>query len=220
MPRPTGTPTAIATPTATATAAPTPTSLNFTRADSGSITETGKSTGIFGIVLADAIAAFNPTSRRMSVVTTIPNFGVNEVPSATARLWNEFTVGGTPGQSVTAQFNVGVSWKGTLAGNGALGTGSSIDIRTVVLDRSDGDRQIASCVLHSAERRESALSGDGVGDSGSELVDFTALLIRGHRYRLQVTATCESTSGLLGAQAACGFGPISFLLVTENGYVD
>jgi hypothetical protein len=117
------------------------------------------------------------------------------------------------GSSVTAQVSSDVSWQGVLAGNGVAGTGASVTIRLSV---TDGASTIASTVVHTMELRESALSAGGADDIGSDSASLTAILVPGRLYQLQLTVTCEATSGLIGAATHCIFGPSD---TYDDGYV-
>ena len=189
-----------AAPTRTPTPAPTP--ITFARADNGGATTSGKHTGIFGLVLADAAAGHAAPSRRLQVGATIPNVGSLEKPTARAWIYNDFVA--PPGGNVQAQITGTIKWQGVLAGNGAAGAGAGIKIEVKVLD---GSTLVASQTVHTKEIRESAMTIGGLDDVDEESFSFNANLQAGRLYRVQVEATCSAFTGLLGTTTHCVFGP-------------
>jgi hypothetical protein len=216
-PTPTSTPTATATTAPTAslrTAAPTPTPvptpLAFTSAQGGGATTSGKHTGIFGVVLANATSGYATQTRRMQVTAYIPTIGSMEKPSANAFVYNEFRAP-AGGQ---AQIMGTIRWQGILAGNGAAGAGAAIKIDVKVLD---GSTLVASQTVHAKEVRESALTVGGLDDVDQESFSFTANLQAGRLYRLQVEATCNAYTGFLGTVTHCIFGASD---TYDDGFVE
>jgi hypothetical protein len=207
-------------PTGTSAPAPQAITLTFTRADNGSRSTSGEHTGFLGIVFAAAEAGYDPASRRLQVVSAIPNPGVGERPSATAILWNEFTVQGTAGQLTDVQFQGSARWDGTLSGNGFVGTFAGIEVQLAVIDTTNSSI-VGSRTLLSRELQESALTLGGVDVVGTGSADFTLRLRGGSRYRFQLTASCEVRSGVIAAQAACAFGPANVVgIALPTGFVD
>jgi hypothetical protein len=209
---PTTAPTVAPTPVRTATPTPAPTPMAFTTAQGGGATTSGKHTGLFGLVLADATAAYNAGSRRMTVTAAIPTIGSMEKPSGRAWLYNDFRA--PTGGNVSAQIAGSIRWQGVLAGNGAAGAGSAIKVEVKVLD---GSTLVASQTVHSREVRESAMTVGGVDDVDDENFSFNANLQAGRLYRLQVETTCNAYTGLLGTVTHCVFGSSD---VYKDGFVE
>jgi hypothetical protein len=209
---PTTAPTVAPTPIRTATPTPAPTPATFTSAQGGGATTSGKHTGIFGLVLADATAGYNAQTRRMSVAAAIPTIGSLEKPSGRAWLYNDFRA--PAGGNVQAQVTGTIRWQGVLAGNGAAGAGASIKVEVKVLD---GSTLVASQTVHSKEVRESAMTVGGVDDVDDENFSFNANLQAGRLYRLQVEATCNAYTGLIGTVTHCVFGPSDLY---KDGFVE
>ena len=209
---PTTVPTVAPTPVRTATPTPVPTPLTFTSAQGGGATTSGKHTGLFGLVLADATAAYNAQNRRMTVAAAIPTIGSLEKPSGRAWLYNDFRA--PAGGNVQAQIAGSIRWQGVLAGNGAAGAGAAIKVEVKVLD---GSTLVASQTVHSKEVRESAMTVGGTDDVDEENFSFNANLQAGRLYRLQVEATCNAYTGLLGTVTHCVFGASD---VYKDGFVE
>jgi hypothetical protein len=190
---------------------PTPAELIFTEPDAADGSASPRSTGPLGVLYASAEVGADLGANQLEASASV-NIGINERPTATAWTWNLFRAPGE-GPAVTAQVSSAVNWKGVLAGNGAAGTGAAVTIRLAVLE---GNRTIASTVVHTLERRESALSAGGADDVGSESADLQAVLVPGRLYELRLSVTCEAYSGLLGVVTHCIFGPSD---VYEDGYV-
>jgi hypothetical protein len=213
-PEATATPVPTDTAEATATATSTPEALeyNFTTPEASGGSNTPRSAGPLGIVYADAVYGGAPNENRLMASAWV-NAGINERPSASAWLANNFRALGDGG-SVNAHVSTDVSWRGVLAGNGAAGTGASVTIRLELV--GDDNRVVASEVVHTLEVRESALSIGGRDDVGNESVDMQAILVPGQLYVLRLTVTCEAYSGLLGVATHCIFGEGE---VYDDGYV-
>jgi hypothetical protein len=190
----------------------TPAELTFTAPDASNGKNTPCSCGPLGIVYADSTFSVEPSANRVQASAWV-NIGINEHPSASAWLSNNFRAPGE-GSAVTAQVSSDVSWKGVIAGNGAGGTGAAVTITLAVLD---GERTIGSAVVHTKEQREGALTIGGADDIGSDSANFLVVLVPGRVYTLRLTVTCEAFSGLIGAATHCVFGAGS---VYDAGYVE
>jgi hypothetical protein len=149
----------------------------------------------------------------MLVTAYIPTIGSLEKPSASARLYNDFRVPAGTG-NIQAQVTGRVNWKGILAGNGAAGAGASFKLDVKVLE---GSSVVASHTVHSNERRETAMTVGGFDDVDEETFSFAANLIGGRLYRLQVEATCNAFTGLIGTVTHCIYGPSE---VYDDGFVE
>jgi hypothetical protein len=169
--------------------------------------------GPFGIRYADATAGWNPSENRIQVGAVV-NVGINEHPSGSGWLINQFVVPGDGVTPITANISTTVSWKGVLAGNGAAGTGAAITIELAVLDAG---RVIATEPVHSNELRASSLTVGGFGDIGAATVDMQVAVVPGRLYELRLTATCQAFSGLIGVATHCVFGAGD---TYEDGYID
>lgn len=210
---PTPEPSATPEPTNTPEPSPTPAELTFDAANSGSGESLPPSTGPFGIKYAEAAADWAPSQDRL-LIWAVVYIGINERPSATAWLINQFRAPGEGSTPITANISTGVNWKGVLAGNGAAGTGAAITITMTVLE--DG-RVIATEPVHSTEQRESALTIGGFDDIGRADADMQVAVVPGRVYELRLTATCEAFSGLLGVVTHCVFGPSD---TYDDGYIE
>lgn len=192
---------------------PTPedTSLRFETPDAGNGSKSGTSQGPLGAVYADAaFGVLLPQNRAQA--SAFINLGINERPSASAWLTNNFRVPGDGTTPVTTQISTGVNWQGVLAGNGLGGTRAAVTISLSVV--SNGN-VIASEEVHSLEHRESALTLGGFDDIDRADVDMQVALVPGV-YELRLTVTCDASSGLLGAATHCVYGPSE---VYDDGFV-
>jgi hypothetical protein len=217
-PAPTNTPSASATPMPTTpaptrTLPPSPLLVPLPSASSGSGNASGRHTGVLGLVLAAAEHGLNTGNGRIQISAAIPTIGSLEHPVATAWLDRPFFVPPNLGSSVDAQVSGKVDWRGVLAGNGVAGAGAEVNI---VLKLLDGTRVVAQTVVHTKEVREGALSVGGLADNGAASPTLSARVVGGRSYVLRLEASCEATSGLLGAVAHCIFGPSS---TYGNGFV-
>jgi hypothetical protein len=194
-------------------ATPTPAELTFDRADSGGGDHSAPSNGPFGIVYAQSDAGWSAPDDRLEV-WSIVNVGINERPSATSWLTNNFRAPGEGSTPITANVSSGVSWKGILAGTGAAGTGA---VFTMTLSVLENGRVIATEPVHSMEQRESALTVGGFDDIGRGDVDLQVAVVPGRLYELRLTASCESYSGLIGVAAHCIYGPSDLY---DPGYIE
>ena len=213
---PSATPAPSETPAPTETTAPsaTPTvsSVTFTMPDSSSGTKTAGSYGPLGIVYADSNFGAVVAQNRIHASAWV-NVGINERPSASAWLSNNFRVPGDGTTPVTAQISTGVNWQGILAGNGAGGTFAGVTITLSVVDQTG--QVVASEEVHALEQRESALTVGGFGDINRTDADMQVALPPGV-YELRLTVTCEAGSGLIGAATHCIYGPAE---VYDDGFV-
>ena len=200
-------------PTARPTATPTPAELTFSAPDGGSSASTAPSTGPLGIKYAEAAGGYDAAKNRIQAWAKV-NVGVNEHPSASAWLYNDFVAPGTGSTPVTAQISTTVTWKGVLAGNGAAGTGASVNIVLSVLDAGVTK---GSTEVHTLEQREKALTVGGFDDISSAPVSLQLLVVPGRTYELRLTLTCQASSGLIGAATYCAYGPSDLY---QEGYVD
>lgn len=214
--RPGSTTAPAATPTTappTVGPAPTPAEIVFSRAQGGNGTSSGRSTGLLGIVFADSGWNALPNNNRAQAFAFV-TAGISEAPAASGWISNDFTAPETGGDSVTAQISADVRWQGVLAGNGLGGTLAAVNITLAVIE--DG-RAIASHVVHSNEIRESGLTLGGFDDVGSTGADFTANLVPGRRYHIQLRVDCEARSGFIAGITHCIFGPSD---TYDEGFVE
>jgi hypothetical protein len=202
-------------PTATSTPepSPTPAELTFTVADGADGSNTPRSSGPLGIVYAEAGFGHDASANRIEAFALV-NVGINEHPTGSAWIWNDFRAPGEGSAAIGAQISTDVIWKGVLAGNGAGGTSAAVTITLSVVE--DG-RTIVSEVVHTLEHRESVLTGGGFDDIGSAPADLQVSLVPGRLYQLRLTLTCASSSGLIGAATHCQFSDNDLY---DDGYVD
>jgi hypothetical protein len=200
-------PTSTTEPTATPTVA----EVTFDRPDASGGTKTDASMGPLGIVYADSAYGALVGQNRAQASAWV-NVGINERPSASAWLSNNFRVPGDGTTPVSVQISTGANWQGVLAGNGAGGTFAAVTITLSVLN---GSTVVASEEVHSLEQREAALTVGGFGDIDRADVDMQVALAPGV-YELRLTVTCNAGSGLLGAATHCIYGPSE---VYDDGFV-
>lgn len=210
-PAPSATPEVSA--TAEASATPEFTQLIFDTADSGNGANTATSTGPLGVVYAASSFRLDLPQDRVETSAYV-NVGINERPSASAWLSNQFRAPGEGTKPVTAQIATGVRWQGVLAGNGAAGTRATITITVSVLENGS---VIATEQVHMLEQREALLTVGGFDDSARADVAFDAQLVPGTLYELRMTVTCEAASGLIGVATHCVYGPSD---IYDDGYVE
>jgi len=215
-PQPTNTPAPTQTPAPTATStappSPTPAELTFTDSNTGNGSQTSRSQGPFGIVYADASWGVNVAQNRI-LVSAFVNVGINERPSATGYLINQFRAPPSDSGTIRAHISTSVNWQGVLAGNGAGGTRAAVSITLSVLE---GGRVVATQEVHSLEQREAVLTVGGFDDIDSTNVSMETLLVPDRVYELRLTATCDASSGLIGAATHCVYGPSN---VYDRGFV-
>ncbi len=217
-PSPTSTPAPSNTPepteTSTPTATPTISQLTFGYSHFGAGTKTDGSFGPFGIVYADSAYAVLVDQNRVQASAFV-SVGINERPSASAWLVNQFSVPGEGTTPITAQISTGVNWQGVLAGNGAGGTRAAVRITLSLLD--EDDRVLASEEVHVLEHRESVLTLGGFDDIDRADVDMEVALVPGRLYELRLTLTCEASSGFIGVATHCIYGPSE---TYDDGFVE
>lgn len=196
---------------------PTSRTLEISRAEGGGVRGQGKHGS-----WAEVAAAYDITGTskggypgRMYAEAVI-TLGSKEHPIAKSWVWSGWSNEGGDYRVATD-----VRWKGFFTGVGAAGAGAKMTFVLKILDFRGN--LLASEVLHEREVREYALTVAALKDEGtkSAVVNFTLPPNTGGPFRIQFELTCESFSGLLGADVLCLFGKTpDFVKAGLGGYAE
>lgn len=161
------------------------------------------------LLLADAYGDCNAAQNRVEVGTSIWLGGLNLDLSSHTSVYNDFIVNGDSGATLDAFVTADVDWHGILYGAGVLGAGASVKLEMFLWDQNTGAITGSKTIL-SKSQDSTGLKGIDVGGTivrGSDHFSFPVKVVRGHNYTIEMRLTCQSESGLIGADIGCAFMP-------------
>jgi hypothetical protein len=135
--------------------------------------------------------------------------------SAQSTLYTPFTVSGDNPRSIDARITGNASWRGEVIAPGIGGTEAKITITASLYDLTN-DTIAGSTQVHKKVCEGTILSACRSEQIGSEDVNFTATVTRGHDYELRLTSECATRTGLIGADVICSFAPVEGSLFNDG----
>ncbi len=154
-----------------------------------------------------AVQLTTPNGGQRAEAWTALGVGVlNNTVDSYAQLQYDFEMSGMDPTPLDATVSMAVEWRGIFYGAGVLGTEASVNI---VADLVNGSGQVTGSALVTNEKLAStSIKGISVGGNpitGSKTVTFKAVVIRGQAHSIRLRVTCESKTGLVGADVGCDF---------------